>query len=88
MGNVLEHHLLSLSSVCEAQASVEGAEVGVSAGMPRHGRAGINRAAGRVPVGGRRAEKISWGDGHGRRVGAHEVHFGLMAVVGLHVGQV
>jgi len=66
--------------------SVVRAQVGVGRGVPGHGRPGVDGAAGGVPVRRRRAEEAPGGHGHGGGVAPHEVHFGLVAVVGLHVG--
>lgn len=57
------------------------AQVGVSSWMSGHGRSGVDGAVGRVPVRWWGGEKVPRGDGHRSGMPAHEVHFGLVAVV-------
>lgn len=72
-------------SVQLASCSVVRAQVGVSGRMSGHGWPRIDGAVGWVPVWWRWAEKVSRGDGHRCRMATHEVHFGLVAVVGLDI---
>lgn len=61
--------------------------MGVCGRVSGHGRPGVNGAVG-VPVRGGRSEKVPWRDGHRGGMAAHEVHFGLVAVVLRDVGDV
>lgn len=65
--------------------SVVWAQVWVGAGMSGHSWTWIDRAVGWVPVSWWGGKEIARGYRHWWRVATHEVHFGLVAVVGLKI---